>query len=110
MPNNRFIFHLSQYDGLKRIISIKGAYKINSSNIIFLPDTLCEVIQGQLVRDPENTLSDSWTIRSGKTISSKINAKAQTSKIDKGFNKAKIVYISIDGNLFYKISDDPKYN
>jgi uncharacterized protein YxjI len=65
--DGRFIFKPDEYDGLRRIISINGTYKIKRDTLFLTPEFTKEVTGGYPIRSESTTLSDTWEIIQGQT-------------------------------------------
>jgi hypothetical protein len=68
-----FSYSPYQYDGLKRIISIKGTYEIKGKELLLTTTSTEEIVGGNLTRDPFITTNDSWAIKGGKLVEVKLN-------------------------------------
>ena len=66
--DGKFIFRPNQYNGLSRIISIIGTYKIKNDKLIFIPLKTEELIGGHPKRSEITTLSDSWEITGAQLV------------------------------------------
>lgn len=73
LNNGRFTFEPDGYNGLNRIISISGRYKIKGDTLLLTPEFTKEITGGYPVRSESTTLSDTWEIIQGqiKTFSCK---------------------------------------
>src|SRR4051812_46616697 len=63
----KFVFEPNSYNGLNRIISINGSYRVKGDTLLLTPENTKEVIGGFFVRSTSTTLSDTWEIVQGKT-------------------------------------------
>jgi hypothetical protein len=106
--NNRFEFWPTPYNGLNIVVTIKGSFKLIKDTIIFMPDTLFEKVNGDIVRDRLTTMSNSWSIDNCDLKNIKVNSKPQSATI-KSSNTENKEIILIDGKQFFKVSDNPKY-
>ncbi len=98
LANGKFIFEPNAYNGLNRIISINGTYKLKGDTIFMTPIFTKEVIGGFLIRSESTTLSDTWEIVGGQEKKKILNKKIkQSAKIE----------IDIDGKTF--ILDERKF-
>jgi len=66
--DGKFSYHPSEYDGLKRIIAIKGTYELAGNELILTTTSTEERVGGNLSRDPFIPTNDSWAIDGGKII------------------------------------------
>lgn len=108
-PNGSFIFRLSEYDGAKRLIALKGHYRINKDTLFFKIETTVEKIGGSIIRDPENTLHGSWTIAKCKILEIKQTGIDESYAILSSCKKnSKLPCILIDGDEYYRIGQDPE--
>lgn len=107
--NGEFTFNPSQYDGLKRIISIKGKYRIIGDSLFFLVQYTKEATGGDIVRSETSTLSDSWALEGVKIIEIKHeNKEEQKAAIELGQPSANgNSCILIDKRKYYKMQSDP---
>jgi hypothetical protein len=64
--DGRFVFKPDEYNGLNRIISINGIYKLKGDTLFMTPMFTKEVIKGYLIRSESTTLSDTWEIVGGQ--------------------------------------------
>jgi len=108
--NGEFVFNLSQYDEIKRIIAIKGHYRLIKDSIYFKIEYTTELFGGYIVRDNLTKIHGSWAL-SGNPIQkdikqSEIREEYATLKFCK--EKIGVPCILIDGRKFYRISNDPK--
>lgn len=61
-----FVFAPNAYNGLNRIIEVRGIYLLQGDTILLTPKFTKEVFGGYLVRSEITTLSDTWEIIEGK--------------------------------------------
>ena len=101
---NEFTFKPTGYNGLNRIVEIKGSYKLIENKIIFHVNFITEIIGGKIERSMITTLSDSWAIDGGKLVTKKTKSDAQTAILESCEPECLI----IDKRKFYKINDDEK--
>ncbi|MGI4872874.1 MAG: hypothetical protein ACRYFX_17075 [Janthinobacterium lividum] len=63
---NKFIYNTSGYDGLQRVISIGGHYKLVGKTLYLTPEYTVENREGRMIsRSHITTLNDSWEIEDG---------------------------------------------
>src|ERR1700679_1753022 len=111
--NGRFAFHPSQYDGLKRILSIIGYYNIVRDSLFFSPDSTEELIGGYPI--PPSPPEGVWELEGGNVKVSSLSRKnIQPNYIEYGCTLSTCEKdtlmcpcIEIEGDLFYRISQDP---
>jgi len=103
-----FKFNTDQNDGLRRILTIAGTYKLKKDTIIFSVKYSVEVVGGDISRSEISSRSDSWSIEGGKITECKVKKlvsdNASFKLLDSG-NQIKIILI--DKRKYYKIDDDP---
>ena len=62
---NKFAYNTSGYDGMQRILTIGGHYRL-AGNVLFLtPEYTVEIRAGTVERSHVTTLNDSWAIADG---------------------------------------------
>ena len=66
--NGTFVFKPNEYNGLNRILSINGTYKLKNDKLILTPLKTEELIGGYPVRSEITTLSDSWEIKGAQKV------------------------------------------
>ena len=99
--SGRFIFKPNEYNGLNRINSISGMYKIKNDRIIMTPLKMNERIGGYPTRSEITTLSDSWEIQGAKLKMIKLKKrKSQSATIKISQNENSIL---IDDRIYYKV-------
>jgi hypothetical protein len=104
-----FIFNLSQYDEIKRIIAIKGHYRLTKEAICFKVEYTTELVGGHIVRDNLTSIHGSWAL-SGNFIKKEIkqpDTKDEYAPISFLKESTGSDCILIDGRKFYRISKDP---
>ena len=105
--DGKFIFNLSQYDGLKRILAIKGQYRIIRNTLYLSVKTTIEIIGGKIV--PTNLSAYDWSISSGeikeinqpKTEEQIIEIKQDRSE------KSKFRCLKFNEQKYFKMDSDP---
>ena len=96
-----FQFTPDQYNGLNRVISINGKYKIIGDSIYLTPISSKELFGGSFERSMVTTLSDSWEINGGRIKTVILKPKqTQTAQI-----KVYQDSIVLGGRKFYKVKD-----
>jgi hypothetical protein len=102
--DNKFEFEPTRYNGLNRIIKISGVYKINNYKIIFYPHKITELSGNKIERSMTSTLSDTWAIDNGKSVSKIIKSSPQEATLEIiKLNSENQYIIKIDNRTFYKI-------
>jgi hypothetical protein len=98
--NGKFIFKPNEYNGLNRVISINGTYKIKGDTLFLIPYFTKEVVGGSPIRSESTTLSDTWELINGhiKTFVCKKISQPVIIKIDTSGNT-----IFLDNRKFYRI-------
>jgi hypothetical protein len=100
--NGQFVFKPNEYDGLNRIISINGTYRLKGDTLYLTPLFTEEIVGGNLIRSESTTLSDTWEIVGGKErkfILTKKSRQAATMKLSED-NKI----LLLDDRKFFKIN------
>lgn len=106
--NGSFRFNTNQSDGLRRVLSIGGKYKVLNGKLIFTVEYTIEAIGGKLERSHLTTRSDSWSLDGGQikqlTLVKPVveQASLQAGKKDKGVD-----LLLIDSQKYYKVDEDP---
>jgi hypothetical protein len=99
--NGKFVFKPDAYNGLNRILSIGGGFKVAGDSLILIPEYTEELTGGYPVRSETTTLADTWEIKNGvikKTLCKKrIKQTIQLKLCEKGN------CILIDNRRFFKI-------
>lgn len=99
--NGKFVFNPNEYDGLNRIISIKGTYKIKKDKLILLPSHMKELIGGYPIRSEITTLSDTWEIQCAKIKTIKLKKRVtQIANLKISQNASSIL---IDNRTYFKV-------
>ena len=107
--NKEFIFSPNQFDGLRRIISINGTYRIVNNKLYIKVASTDEVEGGHIERSHLTTLSDTWEIDGG-VIKKVIQPERDEEVIEiKRCNNeiSKKICILLDGRKYYKLENDP---
>ncbi len=106
--NGTFRFNTNQSDGLRRILSIGGKYKIEKSNIIFNIEYTIEIVGGSIHRDEITPGSDSWAIEGGQTKKiSLTKSTMQRAILEVGKKDKGVDILLIDKRKYYKVDNDP---
>lgn len=107
--NGDFIFNTSQYDGLQRIVKIKGKYRVYNDTLFFHVEALVEQKGGNIIRSKYTTLNDSWSIENSQLdeirIESGIDEVAYIEWPD--IHLSDTIFIYIDMRKYYKMNNDP---
>ncbi|MGA3014637.1 MAG: hypothetical protein ABSD71_11475 [Bacteroidales bacterium] len=107
--NKEFIFSPNQNDGLRRIISIKGTYRIANNKLYLKVISTDELEGGHFERSHITTLSDTWEIAGG-VIKNLIQPTREEEVVEmKRCNNetSKKTCILFDGRKYYKLENDP---
>ncbi len=104
--DGRFIFDLSEYDGSKRIIAIKGHYRLSCDTIFFKVEYTTELLDGEVVRDIENTEHGSWSIQGKvKVVDIKQPQSCESFAIIKiCMDKSDVSCILLDRDKYFRIN------
>lgn len=106
--NGNFCFNTNQSDGLRRVLSIGGKYKVTKDKLVFTVEYTIELIGGNLERSHITTGSDSWALDNGQQKKLPLGkpivqqASFQAAQKEKGEE-----VILIDLQKYYKVDDDP---
>ena len=102
--NGRFVFKPNEYDGLNRVISISGVYKVKGDTLFLTPNFTKEIVGGDFVRSQKTILADTWQI---------VNGQAKIFPCKKRLKQAAVIKINDDGKTlllddrsFYKLEPD----
>jgi len=95
-----FSFKPNEYNGLNRIIEIKGKFFIKVDTLVFEPQFTKEMTGGYFIRSETTTLSDTWEIIGAKVKIFKCKKTKQVAILKK-FQDCDSIFI--DGRVFYKI-------
>jgi len=96
-----FVFKPDEYNGLNRIISINGIYKLKGDTLFMTPMFTQELIGGHFIRSESTTLSDTWEIIGGQEKKILCIKKTKQSGIIKIDSDNKI--FMLDERKFFKI-------
>jgi len=99
-----FAYHSSQYDGLQRIQTIGGRYRLVGNIIYLTPEYTVEMRDGTLERSHFTTLNDSWSIEGGHFKTYKIAKPVQQSAQIKVVQRKKGRCLLLDLQPYYKIT------
>lgn len=102
LESGKFIFKPDEYNGLNRIISISGVYKIKGDTLFFTPELTKELIGGYPVRSESTTLSDTWEIVGGDLKTIVCKKKIKQFAIIKFSQNGQCLFI--DERKFYNIN------
>lgn len=103
LNNGRFTFEPNAYNGLNRIISINGIYKIKGDTLFLTPEFTKEVTGGYPIRSESTTLSDTWEIIQGQTKTLPCKKSLRQSAIIKINPEGKA--FTLDERKFYKVDE-----
>ena len=99
--NGKFVFKPNEYDGLNRIVSLIGTYKIKKDKLLLLPSQMKELIGGYPIRSEITTLSDTWEIQGARIkiikLKKRVNQIANLKISQNG------TFILIDNRIYYKV-------
>jgi uncharacterized protein YxjI len=99
--NGKFVFNPNGYNGLNRVISIIGVFKLKGDTILLTPQYTKEITGGYPIRSEITTLSDTWEITSGKLQTIPVSKKITQRIICKKCEEDKCIIF--DNRRFYKI-------
>lgn len=107
--NGTFRFNSSQYDALRRVITIGGKYKVQKDKLTFSVEYTMEKVGGVFKVGDIASGSDSWSITGGqikrvpllKTIT-------QYASIEAGIKDKEVDVIKINKAKYYKVDNDPE--
>jgi hypothetical protein len=103
--DNSFKYNTNQYDGLRRVISIGGEYKVNNDTIILDVRYSLELFGGNISRSEINTENNSWTIDNADMRKNILNKSIRLYVILKKTEKENVIIL--DEQKYYKIDVDP---
>ena len=109
--DGRFCFNTSQYDGLNRVVSIMGTFKINENTLILKITKSKELRGGVFVRS-EILGGSGWVIEGGKIIILNYNKPKSSFLVIENCDKVDgFPRVFIDKGVYYKLEKDPSnYN
>ena len=108
-PTGEFIFNITGYDEINRIVSIKGKYSLSNDTLYFKVESTDEIVGGEITRNNLTSIHNSWSFTNYKHIIVQQNGTfEQIAIIELCDTSLKSMCIYIDNNKFYKISDNPK--
>lgn len=108
-PDGTFIYNTNQYDGLRKLISFGGDYKVNDNKINFTVKFIVEEFGGDLQRDEASTGSGLWTLEGGEEKKTMLKSpKKFTTSFEQGTTEKNKDFITIDSFKYYRILKDPK--
>jgi len=99
--NGKFLFNPDEYNGLNRIISISGTYRLKGDTLFLTPLFTKEIAGGYIIRSESTTLSDTWEIIGGQEKRILINKRRIQSAILKIASNNK--ELTLDNRKFYKV-------
>lgn len=102
-----FIFNLSQYDEIKRIIAIKGHYRLVNDSIYFKIEYATELSGGRIIRDNLTKIHGSWALHGSSIQKDILQPVAKEEYASIKFCK-EVNCMLIDGRKFYRVNNDPK--
>ena len=109
--DGRFVFNLNQYDEAKRVLAIKGHYRIVEDTLFFKIESTIELIGGYFVRNSLTNIHGSWSL-SGDVIRKEIKHPEKTEQIAVikryGEEHQELNCILIDEVIYYKIYSNPE--
>jgi hypothetical protein len=107
--DGHFVFNLNQYDEARRVLAIKGHYRIVKDTLFFKVEATIELIGGYFERNTLTTTHGSWSLV-GDLVKKEIKQpekEEQTAMIKQYCEKQQSKCIFIDGSVYYKISSNP---
>ncbi|HYC85220.1 MAG TPA: hypothetical protein VEB86_08365 [Chryseosolibacter sp.] len=107
-----FVFNFSQYDGSKRILRIKGTYKIEKGTLLLMIENTVEAVGGYLTRSTLTSLSDSWELTDYEIQTVKQNnPEPETVKLKTCEGSYPKECLLLDARKYFRMDKDPsKYN
>jgi hypothetical protein len=106
--NDTFIFNTSQFDGLQRVVSIKGKYEIKGDSLLLKLESTKERVGGSIVRSEINTLSDSWEIQDYKMVERKLPVTEKQNIVLEKCNNNEKACLLFDKRIYYKVDINPE--
>lgn len=106
--DGKFIFNFNQYDGSKRIISIKGKYELHNDTLILIIEYSVEAMGGYIVRG-SSAWEDEWVLQDAKIKEIKYDSpKKEITFIEKcNDHISTFPCIMIEKRKYYKMQSDP---
>lgn len=99
-----FVYYTSEYDGLQRILSIGGHYRMAGNVLYLTPEYTVENRAGTLERSHITTLNGSWAIEGGQFKTYRIAKQVQQSVQFKLVQRKKGRCLLLDLAPYYKIT------
>ena len=101
---NKFAYNTSGYDGLQRILTIGGHYRIAGSVLFLTPEYTVENRAGTVERSHVTTLNDSWAIMEGPLKTYKISAPVRQSVQFRLVKRKKGLCLLLDSTPYYRVT------
>jgi len=112
LPNGEFIYNFSQYDDTRRVLALKGHYRLEGIKIFMVVQSRVELTGGYFTKGSPGFQASPFVIEGGtietfKQVDTtnlhdpfiiKVNAISKTGKV---------VGLQLDHIKYYKISDNP---
>lgn len=107
--DGRFVFKTNTNNGLTRVISLGGKYKIiNKDSLRLSVEYIKEVKGGTLVRSEITAGSDSWAIEGGKIETIKLKStQLFWIELEKCDSNDSSICLLFDKRKYYKVEADP---
>ena len=108
--DSHFIFNLNQYDEARRVLSLKGHYRIKGDTLFFKVDSTVELVGGYFERSTFTSIHGSWSL-SGNVTKKEIklpDTEEQYAIIKRCNEEKQIDCILIDESIYYKMSSKPE--
>jgi hypothetical protein len=101
---NKFAYNTSGYDGLQRILTIGGHYRIAGSVLFLTPEYTVENRTGTVERSHTTTLNDSWAIAEAPPKTYKIAKPVRQSVQFKLVKRRMGLCMLLDTRPYYKVN------
>lgn len=107
--NGTFRFNSSQYNALRRVITIGGKYKVQKDKVTFLVEYTMEKVGGVFKVGDVSSGSDSWSITGGQIKRVPLlKTLTQYASIETGIKDKEVDVIKINKAKYYKVDNDPE--
>lgn len=104
-----FIYYFDSYDEAKRIISVRGTYKIDHDKIIFKILSRKEIVGGKIIKASEG-FQKGWTLFGGDVTEIQQTDSEEESCVIKTCSSEKSMEcIKIDNESYFKVSENPDF-
>jgi hypothetical protein len=108
-PDSSFCFNFSEFDGSKRVLSLKGTYWLKKDTVYFKVKSTIELVGGYFIRDNNASMHNTWAIAGNYEIKeiTVIKPSIELTLIENCPYVKSLKCIRIGGDIFYKLKSDP---